>query len=70
MFEKGQDLQTFVVYDNSTGKTSRLVRLISVSSVDFLPFLGHRELGLPYKVFQEVNLLVCWRMYLIIECDL
>ena len=45
--EKGQDSQTFLVYDN---KTSRLVRLISVASVDILPFLGHRDLDLPYSV--------------------
>ena len=48
--EKGKDSQTFFVYDNNTGKTSRLVRLISVASVDILPFLGHRDLDLPYSV--------------------
>ena len=48
--EKGQDSQTFHVYDNNTGKTSRLVRLISVASVDILRFLGHRDLDLPYSV--------------------
>ena len=48
--EKGQDSQTFLVYDNNTGKTSRLVRLIPVASVDILPFLGHRDLDLPYRV--------------------
>ena len=48
--EKGQDEQPFLVYDNNTGKTSRLVRLISVASVDILFFLGHRDLDLPYRV--------------------
>ena len=48
--EKGQDSQTFLVYDNITRKTSRLVRLISVASVDILPFLGHPDLDLPYSV--------------------
>ena len=48
--EKGQDSQTFLVNDNNTGKTSRLVRLISVVSVDILPFLGHRDLDLPNSV--------------------
>ena len=48
--EKGQGSQTFLVYDNNTGKTSRVVRLIIVASVDILPFLGHRDLDLPYSV--------------------
>ena len=48
--EKGQASQTFLVYDNNTGKASRLVRLITVASVDILPFLGHRDLDLPYSV--------------------
>ena len=48
--EKGQDSQTFLVYDNNTGKTSRLIRLVSRASVDILPFLGHRDLDLPYSV--------------------
>ena len=48
--EKGQDSQTSPAYDNNTGKTSRLVQLISVASVDNLPFLGHRDLDLPYSV--------------------
>ena len=56
--EKGQNSQTFLVYDNNTGKTSRLVRLISVASVDILPFLGHRYL------------LVFWSILLKIQRDL
>ena len=48
--EKGQDSQTFLAYDNITRKTSRLVRLISVASVDIMPFLGHRDLDLPCRV--------------------
>ena len=50
MSKKGQDSQTFHVYDNNTGKTSRLLRLIFVGSVDILPFFGHRDLDLPYGV--------------------
>ena len=65
--EKGQDFQTFLVYDNNTGKGSRLVGLISVSSMDFLPFLGHRDLGSPYSVCEEVYLLVRWSVLLKIE---
>ena len=68
--EKGQDSQTFLVYDNNTGKTSRLVRLISVASVDILPFLGHRDLDLPYSVCLEVYLLDFWSILLKIERDL
>ena len=48
--EKGQDSQTSLVYDINTLKTSRLVLLISVASVDILPFLGHRDLDLRYSV--------------------
>ena len=68
--EKGQDSQTFLVYDNNTGKTSRLVRLLSVASVDILPFLGHRDLDLPYSVCEEVYLLVFWSILFKIERDL
>ena len=70
MFKKGQVSQTFLVYDNNTGKTSRLVRLISVASVDILSFLGHRDLDLPYSVCEEVYLLVFWSILLKIERDL
>ena len=63
-------METFLVYDNSTGKGSRVVGLISVSSVDFLAFLGQRDLGLSYSVWSQVYLLVCWSILLKIERDL
>ena len=45
LFEKGQDLQTFLVYDLTTWKGPASVWLLYVLSVDFLAFLGHRDLG-------------------------
>ena len=43
-------LQTFLVYDHTTRKGPELIWLLSVSSMDFLPVLGHRGLGSPYSV--------------------
>ena len=38
--------------------------------MDILPFLGHRDLDLPYSVCEEVYLLVFWSILLKIERDL
>ena len=41
-----------------------------MASVDILPFLGHRDLDLPYSDCEEVYLLVFWSILLKIERDL
>ena len=38
--------------------------------MDFLAFLGQRDLGLSYSVWSQVYLLVCWSILLKIERDL
>ena len=41
-----------------------------MASVDILPFLGHRDLDLPYSDCEEVYRLVVWSILLKIERDL
>ena len=43
LFEKGQDLETAVLYNHITGKGPGLVWLLCLSSVDILPFFSLRK---------------------------
>jgi len=50
LFEGGEEMQTSLVCDHGTGGGPGLVWFLSLSSVDVLPFLGHRDPGLPFSV--------------------
>jgi len=46
MFEKCQDLQTSLFFHHTKKKGATLAFLLSLSTVDTLPFSGHPDVGL------------------------